>query len=125
MFSTLICIVLQTIQIPVSVSSSIDQPSPPQAFQTHHRGRRGRQHQSDVQQLLMALDAMKAHTDSCAAQVLADAGYRSEAVMAELAQTQPNTELVIALGREGKVLAKPRDTKRYPHTVAMAARVRD
>jgi Transposase DDE domain len=28
----------------------------------------------------------------------------------------------IALGREGKVLAKPRDAKRYPHTVAMAAK---
>ena len=39
-------------------------------------------------------------------QVLADAGYRSEAVMAELARTQPDTELVIALGREGKLLAK-------------------
>ena len=55
-------------------------------------------------------------------QVLADAGYRSEAVMAELAQTQPTTELVIALGREGKVLAKPRDASRYPHTVTMAAK---
>jgi hypothetical protein len=54
--------------------------------------------------------------------VLADAGYRSEAVMAELAKTQPQTELVIALGREGKVLAKPRDARRYPHTVAMAAK---
>ncbi|MGB4358861.1 MAG: hypothetical protein WBJ19_00405, partial [Rhodoferax sp.] len=26
------------------------------------------------------------------------------------------------LGREGKGLAKPRDAKRYPHTVAMAAK---
>ncbi len=42
--------------------------------------------------------------------------------MAELAITQPDTELVIALGREGKVLAKPRDAQRYPHTVAMAAK---
>ena len=77
---------------------------------------------SDVQQLPMVLDAVNAHTGSCAAQVLADAGYRSEAVMAELAQTQPHTELVIALGREGKVRAKPRDAKRYPQTVAMAAK---
>ena len=37
--------------------------------------------------------------------------------------TQPGTELVIALGREGKVLAKPRDEKRYPHTVAMVAKL--
>ena len=77
---------------------------------------------SDVQQLPMVLAALKAHTGKQADKVLADAGYRSEAVMAKLAQTQPDTELVIALGREGKVLAKPRDSKRYPHTVAMAAK---
>ena len=77
---------------------------------------------SDVQQLPMVLAAVKAHTGKAAQQVLADAGYRSEAVMAELARTQPDTELVIALGREGKVLAKPRDAQRYPHTVAMAAK---
>jgi transposase/IS5 family transposase len=77
---------------------------------------------SDVQQLPMVLGAVKAATGSSAAQVLADAGYRSEAVMAELAITEPDTELVIALGREGKALAKPRDAQRYPHTVAMAAK---
>ena len=77
---------------------------------------------SDVQQLPMVLAAVTAHTGSAAGQVLADAGYRSEAVMAQLATTQPDTELVIALGREGKVLAKPRDARRYPHTTAMAAK---
>jgi hypothetical protein len=77
---------------------------------------------SDVQQLPMVLKAVKEHTGKSAAQVLADAGYRSEAVMAELAITHPDTELVIALGREGKTLAKPRDAQRYPHTVAMAAK---
>ena len=77
---------------------------------------------SDVQQLPMVLAAVKAHTGEQATQVLADAGYRSEAVMAQLAATQPDTELVIALGREGKVLIKPRDEKRYPHTTAMAAK---
>jgi len=77
---------------------------------------------SDVQQLPMVLNAIKEHTGQSAAQVLADAGYRSEAVMAELATSQPNTELVIALGREGKVLVKPRDEKRYPYTTAMAAK---
>jgi IS5 family transposase len=70
----------------------------------------------------MVLNAVKAHTGQQAVQVLADAGYRSEAVMAELAISQPDTELVIALGREGKVLVKPRDEKRYPHTTAMAAK---
>jgi transposase len=77
---------------------------------------------SDVQQLPMVLQAVKAHTGAHAGCVLADAGYRSEAVMAQLATSQPATELVIALGREGKVLAKPRDAQRYPHTVAMAAK---
>lgn len=77
---------------------------------------------SDVQQLPMVLDAVKANTGAAPAQVLADAGYRSEAVMAQLATSQPTTELVIALGREGKTLAKPRDEKRYPYTVAMAAK---
>jgi transposase len=77
---------------------------------------------SDVQQLPMVLNAVKANMGASAEQVLADAGYRSEAVMAELAITQADTELVIALGREGKVLAKPRDAQRYPHTVAMAAK---
>jgi transposase len=75
---------------------------------------------SDVQQLPMVLKAVKAHTGEHAVKVLADAGYRSEAVMAQLAMEQPATELVIALGREGKVLAKPRDAQKYPHTVAMA-----
>ena len=77
---------------------------------------------SDVHQLPMVLSAVKANTGASALQVLADAGYRSEAVMAELAISEPDTELVIALGREGKVLAKPRDGLRYPHTVAMAAK---
>ncbi len=77
---------------------------------------------SDVQQLPMVLKAVTQNTGASAAQVLADAGYRSESVMAELAISNPDTELVIALGREGKVLAKPRDAQRYPHTVAMAAK---
>ena len=78
---------------------------------------------SDVQQLPMVLTAVKAHTGSNAAQVLADAGYRNEAVMAELAGALPDTELVIALGREGKEQAKPTDAQRYPHTVAKQAKL--
>ena len=72
----------------------------------------------------MVLAAVKAHTSSDAAQVLADAGYRSEAVMAELAQTLPDTELAIALGREGKEQARPTDAQRYPHTVAMQTKLK-
>jgi IS5 family transposase len=77
---------------------------------------------TDVQQLPMVLDAVHAHTGAQPAQVLADAGYRSEAVMAKLAKGYPDTELVIALGREGKARAAPKDAKRYPHTVAMKAK---
>ena len=47
---------------------------------------------SDVQQLPMVLKAVKAHAGAQAAHMLADAGYRSEAVIAELAQTQPDTQ---------------------------------
>lgn len=78
---------------------------------------------SDVHQLPMVLDAVQSHTGAQASQVLADAGYRSEAVMRELAQRQPDTELVIALGREGKAQSKPADAQRYPHTVAMQAKL--
>ena len=78
---------------------------------------------SDVHQLPMVLKAVHSHTGAQASQVLADAGYRSEAVMTELAQSQPDTELVIALGREGKAQSKPTDAQRYPHTVAMQAKL--
>jgi transposase len=78
---------------------------------------------SDVHQLPMVLGAVQSHTGLQASQVLADAGYRSEAVMNELAQSLPETELVIALGREGKAQAKPTDAQRYPHTVAMQAKL--
>jgi IS5 family transposase len=77
---------------------------------------------TDVQQLPMVLQAVQTHTGAQPAQVLADAGYRSEAVMAKLAKGYPDTELVIALGREGKARAAPKDASRYPHTVAMAAK---
>jgi hypothetical protein len=42
--------------------------------------------------------------------------------MAKLAKARPETELVIALGREGRLQAKPIDAERYPHTVAMQAK---
>ena len=42
--------------------------------------------------------------------------------LAKLAQVYPNTELVIALGREGKARATPKDANRYPHIVAMAVK---
>ena len=50
-------------------------------------------------------------------QVLADTGYRSEAVFAKFADG--DTELIIALGREGKEQLKFH-ADRNPHTAAMA-----
>lgn len=44
---------------------------------------------SDVQRLPMALDVVTADTKPALGQVLADAGYRSEAVMGELSQRLP------------------------------------
>lgn len=77
---------------------------------------------SDVHQLVSVLQAVKASTQANPQQVLADAGYRSEEEMAKLAKERPDTELVIALGREGREQAKPMDAQRYPHTVAMQAK---
>ena len=42
--------------------------------------------------------------------------------MAELAQSLPDTELVIALRREGREHAKPKEAQRYLHTVAMVTK---
>lgn len=49
---------------------------------------------SDVQQLPMVLNAVKANTSSSATQVLADAGYRSEAVMAGRIGNHPRAMLM-------------------------------
>ncbi len=80
---------------------------------------------SDVHQLVPVLEAVKANTEADPKQVLADAGYRSEEEMAELAKAKPQTELVIALGREGRLQAKPIDAERYPHTVASINSLRE
>ena len=57
---------------------------------------------SDVQQLPMVLKAVKEHTGASAAQVLADAGYRSEAVMAELAESPSRYRTGDRLGSRGQ-----------------------
>jgi hypothetical protein len=51
---------------------------------------------------------------------LADAGYRSEAVLAQLSASP--TEVIVALGREGKKQASI-DADKLPHTAAMAAKL--
>ena len=75
---------------------------------------------ADSGELAIMLTAVKANVQADAAQVLADAGYRSEAVFEQLAGSP--TELVVALGREGKEQVAI-DSSKYPRTAAMAAKL--
>ncbi len=75
---------------------------------------------ADAQQLVPMLQAVKANTGELPRQGLADAGYRSEDNFEQLAGLR--TELVVALGREGKTQAQV-DPKTHPHTAAMAAKL--
>ena len=52
--------------------------------------------------------------------LLADAGYRSEAVLAQLSEHK--VEVIVALGREGKKQSQI-DADKHPHTAAMAAKL--
>jgi transposase len=74
---------------------------------------------ADVGELPRMLRAVKDNVGAYPAQTLADAGYRSEAVFKELAD---HTELVVALGREGKKHVAI-DPAGLPHTAAMAAKM--
>jgi transposase len=75
---------------------------------------------ADSGELPGVLRAVKANLDADAKQVLADAGYRNEAVFEQLSQC--SSELVVALGREGKEQVAI-DCQKYPHTAAMAAKL--
>ena len=75
---------------------------------------------SDVQELPTMLEAVKANLGAYPEQTLADAGYRSEAVLDELAD---KTELYVALGREGKDHLAINAVSR-PRTAAMADKMR-
>jgi transposase len=75
---------------------------------------------ADSGELPAMLDAVRANLDADASQALADAGYRSEAVFEQL-KDHP-TELVVALGREGKQQVQI-DADKNPCTAAMAARM--
>ena len=76
---------------------------------------------SDAAELPKLLDAVKRNLGQAPAQVLADTGYRSEAVFAQLAHS--GTDLVVAIGREGKQQL-PFQEDRKPHSAAMAAKLR-
>ena len=75
---------------------------------------------ADSTRLAPLLEAVKQTAGQYPRQVLADAGFRSEAVF-EVLKEHPS-ELVVALGREGK---KPGaiDPKRRPFTAAMAQKL--
>jgi transposase len=75
---------------------------------------------ADSGELPAMLDAVRANLDADASCVLADAGYRGEAVFEQL-KDHP-TELVVALGREGKQQVEI-DASQYPCTTAMAAKM--
>jgi hypothetical protein len=72
---------------------------------------------ADSRQLPKMLEAVKAVTGADPSQVVADAGYRSEAVF-EALREHP-AELIVALGREGKNEVRINALKR-PLTAAMA-----
>ena len=75
---------------------------------------------ADVGQLVPMLAAVLANAGQAPEQALADAGYRSEKNFEDLAASP--TELVVAMGREGKRCADV-DAKANPHTAAMAAKL--
>lgn len=75
---------------------------------------------ADSGELPGMLDAVRANLDADASCVLADAGYRSEAVF-EYLKDHPS-ELVVALGREGKQQVEI-DASKYPCTLAMAVKM--
>ena len=75
---------------------------------------------ADSGQLPTMLHAVEANVGQAPKQMLADAGYRSEAVFEQLSES--NTELIVALGREGKEQAQI-DADQYPRTVAMQAKL--
>jgi transposase len=75
---------------------------------------------ADAGELAKMLQAVRDNVGAYPAQTLADAGYRSEAVFQALAD---RTDLVVALGREGKKHVDI-NAASLPRTAAMAAKMR-
>ena len=75
---------------------------------------------ADSGQLVPLLEAVRDSTGELPAQLLADAGFRSEAQFELLAETP--VELIVALGREGKQQLVI-DSAQYPRTAQMAAKL--
>ena len=75
---------------------------------------------ADSGELPGMIEAVKHNTGVSPEAVLADAGYRSEAVLAQLSGW--GIEVIVALGREGKRQVVI-DAEKLPHTAAMAAKL--
>jgi hypothetical protein len=75
---------------------------------------------ADSDRLPPLLQAVAANTGTLPQQALADAGFRSEAALAKVADLP--CEVIVALGREGRDQTVI-DADKYPHTVAMATRL--
>ena len=75
---------------------------------------------ADSAELPGMLDAVARNTGHHPEVALADAGYRSEAVLAQLSASP--TEVIVALGREGKKQTTLNADK-LPHTAAMATKL--
>jgi transposase len=75
---------------------------------------------ADSDRLPPLLQAVAANMGTLPQQALADAGFRSEATLAKVADLP--CEVIVALGREGREQAAI-DAEKHPHTVAMAARL--
>jgi hypothetical protein len=75
---------------------------------------------ADAGELPKMLQAVKDNVGAYPAQTLADAGYRSEAVFATLTG---HTDLVVAIGREGKN-HRPINEASLPLTAAMVAKMK-
>jgi hypothetical protein len=77
---------------------------------------------ADNEHLPGMLEAVVATAGNLPAQVLADAGFRGEAVLEKLSEAP--CEVIVALGREGREAATL-DAEQYPHTAAMAERLQE
>ena len=75
---------------------------------------------ADSGELPRMLEVVEHNTGRAPEVALADAGYRSEAVLDKLSASP--TKVIVALGREGKKQVAI-DAERLPHTAAMAAKL--
>ena len=76
---------------------------------------------ADSGQLPVMVEAVSRNLGALPETMLADAGYRGEAALEQLADT--SCEVIVALGREGREQAQI-DAEKYPHTAKMAGKLK-